>query len=129
MNVHDISFTSLPPPGDESTVQLNIRHNAAKKSAPWKTITIGRLDDLTSTIQAHLDTFSTQPTRALQLQDEILGPGPVTLEELVSIIEQRSVLVGGTVTSLDVIVYDHDPMPPPLPDPKRKEKNGCCAIM
>ncbi|EME79255.1 uncharacterized protein MYCFIDRAFT_177886 [Pseudocercospora fijiensis CIRAD86] len=111
----------------ESAVQLNIRHNAATKSAPWKTITIGELDNLKSTIQAHLDTCSTSPTRTLQLQDEILGPGPETLEGLVSIIEQKSVLVGGPVNSLDVIVYDHDPMPAPLPDPqgRRKEKNSC----
>ncbi|KXT10684.1 hypothetical protein AC579_4772 [Pseudocercospora musae] len=129
MNVHNISFSSLPPPGDESTVRLNVRHTAAKKSAPWKTITIEQLNNLKSSIQAYLDTFSTQPTRAFQLQDEILGPGPVTLEQLVSIIEQKSVLVGGTVNSLDVIVYDHDPMPPPFPEPQRKEKNGCCIIM
>lgn len=140
MNTHNISYTSLPSAGDSHTVRINTRHSAARKNAPWDGLDLTTLENLQAVLTAHIEKSSTSTTRALQLTDEILGPRPVTLAELLSLIREKSVLSagGGSMNEFDVVVYDDDPTRGPERNGEVERrggvaagegKAGCCVVL
>ncbi|CAK3788516.1 Hypothetical predicted protein [Lecanosticta acicola] len=128
-------------PGEAQGVKMvvfRIRHFNQRNDEPWLTATFTSTANVRSTIQGLIEQVSTKPNSALYLNSDYNNPGKqVTLDELVDLVTKESVLVGGEVDDVEVVVGEPRrsalvQTTPPRREERRerkKEDTKCCVVL
>lgn len=134
------SFVARRSTGSRTTpkVTVRVRHFNSRNNEPWLIASFTDLvTDVRPTIQALIDQVATRPNSELYYNSDHNDPGrQISLEEIARIIMESSVLVGGSVEDLEIVVGEPRRsatpigMPPhPRPREQEREKPKCCIIL
>lgn len=128
-NVRTIACANEAIPSPDHPFTLFYRLNTAET---WLVRGISSTESLENTMRNLMDATCNLPTRTILRTDTGSGE-EVSIQDVVSLIEEDAVLGKGKLRNLYLVVYPRNPMPGPESIGRTEmrpvgEKSGCCAL-